>query len=91
MAELNVEEYKCKSEVPIRQRSIQCTRLTRVRLLWKQPTLVCQSLSVMEKRKLKKKKKNHHDNPVKGEWSLWRIEPVAWFWFLLNPAAYDGQ
>lgn len=44
---------------------------TGVKSLWKQPTLVCQSLSVT------KKKENHHDNPVKGEWFLLCIELVV--------------
>lgn len=55
---------------------IICTK-TWVISLWKQPTLVCQSLSVMEKRK----KKNHHDNS-RGEGSLWWNKLFAWFWFL---------
>lgn len=62
--------------------------------LWKQPTPVCQSLSVMEKMQQNKKerKKKSPWQPSKEDWSLWWIEPFSWFWFgLPHFAAWAGQ
>lgn len=65
---------KCTAEVTRRQEMHQmlCTDIS----LWKQPTLVCQNLSVMGG---KKGNWRRHDNPAKRERSLWWLELFVWF------------